>query len=246
MHGIVLSITAWPFLSRLIWQSKADVRPFLSRSLIFSLWTCPHGIIYTLKFVLWAESPRDYVHLLLSMAHQPNSIINDMAKMLVAHGNKRTKDMVYPFNGMVAEPTQINIQKALDGKQEVSLPWLDSGKEGNLAIQSFEVHPVLGSAKHLYLFDRLHERNVKKEEETLHCVMNITELKGKPNPQKDEKLHAPYNHDSRYLNQMKPINHIFLFRSNIDIPETHPPDQPHIFLKAFWNFASSLEIAFFT
>lgn len=180
------------------------------------------------------------------MAHQPNSIINDMANMLVAHGNKRNKDMVYPFNGMVAEPTQINIQKALDGKQEVSLPWLDSGKEGNLAIQSFEVHPVLGSAKHLYLFDRLHERNVKKEEETLHCVMNIKELKGKPNPQKDEKLHAPYNHDSRYLNQMKPINHIFLFRSNIDIPETHPPDQPHIFLKAFRNFASSLEIAFFS
>lgn len=119
------------------------------------------------------------------------------------------------------------------------------GKKGNPAIQSFEVHPVLGSAQHLCLFDRLHERNVKKEEETLHCVMNIKELKGKLNTQKDEQLHASYNHDSRYLNQMKPINHISLFRSNIDVPETHPPDQPHIFLKAFWNFVSSLEIAFF-
>lgn len=179
------------------------------------------------------------------MAHLPNIIINDMANMLVAHGNKRKKDMFYPFNGMVAEPTQINIQKALDGKLEVSLPWLDSGK-GNPAIQSFEVHPVLGSAQHLCLFDRLHERNVKKEEDTLHCVMNIKELKGKLNTQKDEQLHASYNHDSRYLNQMKPINHISLFRSNINVPETHPPDQPHIFLNAFWNFASSLEIAFFT
>ena len=180
------------------------------------------------------------------MAHQPNIIINDMANMLVAHGNKRKKDMFYPFNGMVAELTQINIQKALDGKLEVSLPLLDLGKEGNPVIQSFEVHPVLRSAQHLCLFDILHERNVKKEEETLHCVMNIKELKGKLNTQKDEQLHASYNHDSRYFNQMKPINHIFLFRSNIDFPETHPPDQPHIFLKAFWNFASSLEIAFFT
>ena len=179
--------------------------------------TCPHGVIYTLKFVLRAESPRDYVDLLLSMAHQPNIIINDMANMLVAHGNKRKKDMFYPFNGMVAELTQINIQKALDGKLEVSLPWLDLGKEGNSAIQSFEVHPVLGSAPHLCLFDRLHERNVKKKEETLRCVRNIKGLKGKLNTHKDEQLHASYNHDSRYLNQMKPINHIFLFRSNIDV-----------------------------
>ena len=71
------------------------------------------------------------------MAHLPNIIINDMANMLVAHGNKRKKDMFYPFNGMVAELTQINIQKALDGKLEVSLPWLDSGK-GNPAIQSLK------------------------------------------------------------------------------------------------------------
>ena len=42
-------------------------------------------------------------------------------------------------------------------------------------------------------------------------------MKGKLNTQKDEQLHASYNHDSRYLNQMKPINHIFLFRSNIDV-----------------------------
>lgn len=178
--------------------------------------TCPHGVIYTLKFVLRAESPRDYVDPLLSMAHQPNIIRNDMADMLVAHGNKRKKDMFYPFNGMVAEPTQINIQ-VLDGKLEVSLPWLDSGKEGNLAIQSFELHPVLGSAQHLCLFDRLHKRKVKKEEETLRCITNIKELKGKLNTQKDEQFHASCNHDSRYLNQTKPINHIFLFRSNIDV-----------------------------
>ena len=45
----------------------------------------------------------------------------------------------------------------------------------------------------------------------------VKELKGKLNTQRDEQIHASYNHDSRYLNNMKPVNHIYLFRSNIDI-----------------------------
>ena len=79
------------------------------------------------------------------------------------------------------------------------------------------MHPVTGSDQHLCLFDRLHERNAKKDEEALRRVRNIKELKGNLNTQKDEQLHLLYNHDTRYLNQMKPVNHIFLFRSNIDI-----------------------------
>jgi hypothetical protein len=50
----------------------------------------------------------------------------------------------------------------------------------------------------LCLFDRLHERNAKKEEESLRRVNNIKELRGKLNTQKDEQLHAAFNHDSRY------------------------------------------------
>ena len=50
--------------------------------------TCPHGVVYELKFVLRAESPRDYVDVLLSMKFQPNICIIDMAHMVVAHGNK--------------------------------------------------------------------------------------------------------------------------------------------------------------
>ena len=51
----------------------------------------------------------------------------------------------------------------------------------------------------------------------LRRVRNVKELKGNLNTQKDEQLHLQYNHDTRYLNQMKPVDHIFLFRSNIDI-----------------------------
>ena len=46
---------------------------------------CNHGVVYALKFVLRAESPRDYVDLLLSMKHQPNVTVSDMANILVAH-----------------------------------------------------------------------------------------------------------------------------------------------------------------
>ena len=58
---------------------------------------------------------------------------------------------------------------------------------------------------------------MKKDEEALRRVTNVKELKGKLNSQNDEQLHAAYHHDSSYLNQMKAVNHIFLFRSNIDI-----------------------------
>ena len=50
---------------------------------------CPHGFVYGLKFVLRAESPRDYFDILLSMKHQPTMRIIDMTHMVVAHGNKR-------------------------------------------------------------------------------------------------------------------------------------------------------------
>ena len=141
-----------------------------------------------------------------------------MANMLVAHGQKRNRDMFSLHNGMVAEPTKGNVQEALEGRLEVSLPWLnDNQTDVDNKGSTTNMHPVTGSDQHLCLFDRLHERNAKKDEEALRRVRNIKELKGNLNTQKDEQLHVLYNHDTRYLNQMKPVNHIFLFRSNIDI-----------------------------
>ena len=179
--------------------------------------TCPHGIIYALKFVLRAESPRDYIDLMESMKHQPNVVVSDMANMLVSHGNKRRKDMFQPFNGMVAEPTQENIALALDGKLCVSLPWLEEKESSSSAPDTPGNHPVSGTDHHLCFFDRFHERNVKKENEVLRRITSVTQLRGILNSQKDEQLHSVYNHDRRYLNQMTPTNHIFLFRSNIDV-----------------------------
>ena len=61
--------------------------------------TCPHGVVYVLKFVLCAESPRDYEDVLLSMKFQPNICIIDMAHMVVAHGNKRKPNIFSPNDG---------------------------------------------------------------------------------------------------------------------------------------------------
>ena len=80
-----------------------------------------HKVVHVLKFVLRAEGPRDYVDLLLSMKHQPNVVIIDMAHMVAAHGNIRKPGMFAPFEGWA---TAANIQEAQDGGLNVDMPWL--------------------------------------------------------------------------------------------------------------------------
>ena len=86
--------------------------------------SCPHKIVYALKFVLRTEGPRDYVDLLLSMRHQPNIFIVDMAHMFAAHGNNRMPGMFSPFEGRLVAHTEENIKLAEEGRLSVSLPWL--------------------------------------------------------------------------------------------------------------------------
>ena len=108
---------------------------------------CIHGIVYVLKFVLRAESSRDYVDLLLSMKFQPNVTIIDMANMVAAHGNKRQRGMFHLHNGMVAEPCQENVDKARQRSLLVSLPWLDRScrKGSTLSTEMEDAHPISGS-----------------------------------------------------------------------------------------------------
>ena len=122
-------------------------------------------VVYVLKFVLRAESPRDYVDVLLSMKFQPNICIIDMAHMVVAHGNKRKPNMFSPNDGMVSEISEENIEKALLGTLSVSLPWLEKENASTTSVID-DVHPVAGSSTHLCLFDRLHERNTVKEKKS--------------------------------------------------------------------------------
>ena len=162
---------------------------------------CPHGIVYALKFVLRAESPRDYVDLLLSMKHQPTICIIDVAHMVVAHGSRRKKNMFHPHNGMIAEPTQENIENASKRNFSISFPFLLSqntqATEENT--NNEEIHPVTGSKMRLCLFDRFHETNTKRREEILRRITFVKELNGLINSQRDEQLHSSCRYDSRFL-----------------------------------------------
>ena len=77
--------------------------------------SCPHKVVYAVKFVIRAEGPRDYVDLLLSMKYQPNVVLIDMAHMVAAHGNLRKPGMFGPFKGRVAPATPENIKAAQEG-----------------------------------------------------------------------------------------------------------------------------------
>ena len=152
---------------------------------------------------------------LLSMKFQPNICIIDMGHMVVAHKNKRKPNMFSPNDGMVSEISEKNNEKSLLGTLSVSLPWLEK-ENASTTSMIHDVHPVTGSSTHLCLFDRFYERNTVKRKEILRRVTHVKELKGVVNTQRDEQLHAALRYDSRFLNGMKPVNHIFLLRSIID------------------------------
>lgn len=92
---------------------------------------CPHGIVYSVKFNLRAESPRDFADLLLSWKPFPNVCIYDFPRGLVAHVYARLPDnhLFQPYVGRLAEATNENLEAAGHGKLKVQLQWLDSKLE---------------------------------------------------------------------------------------------------------------------
>eukprot|EP00795_Rhopilema_esculentum_P014880 gene14880-6013_t len=177
---------------------------------------CRHGIIYALKFLLRSESPRDYIDILRGLKHRPNIFINDMAHIVAAFGNRNFDGFFSPNEGRAAEATEENVQMANEGALQLSFPWINSSaKQGNDA--DANCHPITGSAHHLALFDRLHERNSSNEVEALRRIACINELCGQINSQVAEQIHGSFNLNRYFLNKMSPSNHIFMFRSIIDL-----------------------------
>ncbi|RXN07200.1 HMG domain-containing 3-like protein [Labeo rohita] len=135
---------------------------------------CPHGVVYSLKFNLRAESPRDFVDLLLSWQHLPNVTIYDFARGLATHANFRVPSSLpfQPYEGRLADSTLENINKAKQGKLKVSLPWLIEKIDN----PSSECHPITGSSKHYVLYDKLHESNTKDPKDVLRKISLVPEL----------------------------------------------------------------------
>ncbi|XDV21834.1 hypothetical protein PO909_026854 [Leuciscus waleckii] len=175
--------------------------------------TCPCGVVYSIKFNIRAESPRDFADLLLSWKHFPNVVIYDFARGLAAHVNLREADSLpfSPHEGRLAEPTTANIQLAKEGKLKVNLPWLKNKKEE----EDTNCHPLTGSSEHYALYDRFHEFNTKDPRDALRRVQVVPELCGWVNTQIAEQLFAAMRKNNSFLNMLTPSGHTFLMRNII-------------------------------
>lgn len=177
----------------------------------WSVILCPHGIVYSIKFNLRAESPRDFADLLLSWKHLPNICVYDFARGLATHTNLRVPDKVpfHPYEGRLCDPTDENVRAAKDGKLHVSLPWLQermsAGEEAG--------HPVTGSSEHYVLYDRFHERNASDPKDVLRRIQLVPELRGWLNSQVVEQFFAKMRKNNYFLNNMSPSTHTFMMRS---------------------------------
>lgn len=147
---------------------------------------CPHGVVYSLKFNVRAESPRGYTDLLFSWRHLPNISVFDFARGLATHANLRCPDTLpfHPNEGRLAEPTKENIAAAVQGKLQVSLPWLLEKREN----PDPNGHPLTGSSQHYVLYDKFHEANTKDPRDVLRRISHVSELEGWLNSQVAEQL----------------------------------------------------------
>ncbi|KAK7895205.1 hypothetical protein WMY93_020530 [Mugilogobius chulae] len=169
----------------------------------WSLITCPHGIVYSLKFNLRAESPRDFADMLLAWKHLPNICVYDFARGLATHANLRTPNTIpfKPFEGRLAPSTPENISAAQPKTRLVS-----PDPHG---------HPVTGSADHFLLYDKFHEANTKSPQEVLRRIDIVPELQTSLNSQVAEQLFSCLRKNIFFLNNMAPSTHIFFMRNII-------------------------------
>ncbi|KAI4791339.1 hypothetical protein KUCAC02_034060 [Chaenocephalus aceratus] len=93
--------------------------------------TCPCGVVYSVKFNLRAESPRDYVDLLLSWKHFPNVTVYDYSRGVAVHGNRRQPETFHPFQGRLMEPTPENMKQASEGKLHVNIAMVETPQSSN-------------------------------------------------------------------------------------------------------------------
>ncbi len=158
---------------------------------------CPRGIVYSVKFNLRAESPRDFADLLLSWKHFQNVCVYDFAHGLVAHAKLRVPDNppFQPSEGRLSEPTNDNVEAAGHGNLKVHLPWLVDKLES----PESNGHPVTGSREHYVLYDKFHQANTKDPQDVLRRIQIVPELQATLNSQVAEQLFASLRKNNYFL-----------------------------------------------
>ncbi|XP_076037419.1 uncharacterized protein LOC143022898 isoform X2 [Oratosquilla oratoria] len=172
--------------------------------------SCPHNVTYAVKFLLRAESPRDYCDILRSMKHVPTVNIADIADSISKMADKTIQqDFFHPNSGRLLEPTQENIEAVQSKRLEMSMPFLADDRP---VICGPDDHPITGTDERYMLFEWYHETNTKEPVESLRRSSLVKELRGLVNTQTAEQLHRDKAKDVYFQNRMSPSNHIFTFR----------------------------------
>ncbi|XP_056892376.1 uncharacterized protein LOC130527698 [Takifugu flavidus] len=166
--------------------------------------TCPCGIVYSLKFNLRTESPRDFVDLLLSWKHFPNVTVCDYAGALALHANRRQPGIFGLFQGRLLDPTPQNIKQVSDGSVHVNLPWLKSPKMPS----DTDGHPLTGCSQHLSL-----NGTSGAQMDLLRQLELVPELVGSVSSRRVEQLFLWVREKNNSLKTMTPSTHLFLQRN---------------------------------
>lgn len=166
--------------------------------------TCPCGIVYSVKFNLRTESPRDFVDLLLSWKHFPNVTVCDCASTLALHANRRQPGTFGPFQGRLLDPTPQNLKQVSDGSVHVNLPWLKSPKMP----PDKDGHPLTGCSQHLSL-----SGTGEAQTDLLRQLELVPELVGSVSSRRVEQLFSRLREKSNSLKTTTPSAHVFLQRN---------------------------------
>ncbi|XP_066514104.1 HMG domain-containing protein 3-like [Hoplias malabaricus] len=179
----------------------------------WSVISCPHGVVYSFKFNLWRESPRDFADLLLSWKHLPNVCVYDFASELATHTNLRVPSPIpfWPFEGRLAESTPESLRSAQLKKLQISLPWLSEKCEN----PEPNGHPLTGSSQHFLLCDTLRETNTKHPQDVLKRTELVPELRWMLNSKIVSKLFSAMQKNDYFLKNMAASTQMFAMRSII-------------------------------
>ncbi|XP_059917173.1 uncharacterized protein LOC132464678 isoform X1 [Gadus macrocephalus] len=166
---------------------------------------CPCGIVYSLKGLLRAGSPRDFADLLLSWAHVPNKVVYDFSSVLARQMNLRAPESVpfAPHEGRLVAPTTQNIGGANEGSLKVNLTWLTEKR--NPADE--RSHPLTGSSESYSLRDTSEDSG-----NVLSRVGLAPELSGRINTQVVQQFFSQMR-ECNYFLTSSPSTNIFLLRN---------------------------------
>lgn len=168
-----------------------------------SVIVCLHGIVYSVKFNLRAQIPRDWTDLLLLQKHFPSFSVYYVAHGSAAHANLPVpvNPPFQPHEGRIADLTKENADATICQKFKVHLPWLFQRLQHPEGDQALNQKPFIkGSSQHYVLYDKFQQSNTK-DEGLIPELQGIVRL---------QSIFAALPKNNFYLINMGPSSHIFL------------------------------------